>query len=385
MTVKRLLRSTLVAGVIVGVSAVAFHASTVQWPSGMGDLQSYWHAAEALRAGGEGLYDPSTLPEGVWPYLYPPAFVGAFAVLLLLPLPVAFGAWALVVMGSVALAFLSLRALGNLEAPQLGLLGLALALPTFQLIVMGQVDALVVALLALALLADRADRSRWTGLLIGAAAALKVLPGLALLPFLVLRRWSVAAYALLALGVASLLPLVWLVPELGTTGGLSRLVDLHVGFVEHVLTRGLGQQASVEWMLLPTNASLPGTTLRLIGEPRWGALAMWALVGGATWTAFRRKRPAMGVALVVTGAALGNFVFWPHSVLLFGLPLALAFSTAGAVILLGAFAAVTWIHPVLGTVGYLAVWGATAVGGVPESSSGAVGEGGATATDAGPR
>lgn len=361
--------AALLVAPLVLLLAFTLHASTTIWPAEGVDMRSYVYAGELLRTGGDGLYDPTRAPEGVWPYLYPPAFAAAFAGLASVPGDGGYVLWGLIVFASIVVSLGALRGLGRLRSGRMAILVAVLALPTIHLVIMGQVDALIVALLAVALLADRHDRQRIAGALVGTAAVVKVLPALALLPFMALRRWGVVKAAVITAALASLLPLAWLLPELGLWQGAGRLVGLHVEFVDGVLLKGLGQPSDREWMLLPTNASLPGSMLRLIDVPAVGALGMWLLIAGAVWVTVRTRDTAAGVGLVVAGAALGNFVFWPHSAFLFSLPLAVAFSLSAAVMLLGAYLLAGWLNPVLGTVGYLVVWGRCGV--VAATSEGA--------------
>lgn len=366
---KRSPLPSLLAGLsVILLAGLAIYVSTRIWAGEITDVLTYRHAARMLLEGGTDLYAIDRLPPGTWPYLYPPAFAALVAPVFLLPEGLGNAIWVTLVSGSVIVSFWAMRRLGGLALGQMVLLGACLALPTAWLMVMGQVDALVVGALALAILAEERDRPLMAGALIGLAAAIKVVPALGILPFLALRRWRVAAAAILTAAGLSLLPLPWLIPSTGFLGGLTRLVDLHVAFLRQVLLLGSDQPAAREWLLLPWNGSLPSAALRLVGAPTLGSVLMGLLVLGGTWVARQRRSPGIGVGLVVTAGALGSFVFSTHNLFLFTLPLALAFSRAGALMLFVGFVLVNWANPVLGTAAYLTVWGTCATGALWSSS-----------------
>jgi len=333
----------------------ALQVSASVWPSEAVDMRSYVHAGESLRAGGLGLYDLQAVSEGQWPYLYPPAFASVFAGLLAFPEAIALRLWATIVAASVVASFIGLARLGRLNQVRVAILLSVLALPTVQLVLMGQVDALVVGLLAGSLLADRNDRQRIAGTLVGLAAVIKVLPALAVLPFLILRRRRAAVAALVTVAVASLVPLLWLIPQMGLAEACGRLIGMHVEFVDRVILTGLGGNLDA-WMLRSTNASLPATMFRLTGHAAPGRVVMWLLIGFGLWMTAKNREAADGVSLVVSAAVLGNIVFWPHSALVFGLPLAVAFTLPLAGLMGVSYLAAGWVSPVLGSMAYLAVW-----------------------------
>lgn len=164
------------------------------------DLDVYRTAAIALSRG-EPLYDFLTEPPQLLPFTYPP-----FAAVLALPLawmswPVAQVVMVLLIYAALALAVwygfrpLVARA-GDWSPLVLGVLvGLLLCpMPLRDQVRFGQVDLFLVALCV----ADCATpRPRWPrGLLVGLAMAIKLVPGVFLVYFLITRRREAAATAL---------------------------------------------------------------------------------------------------------------------------------------------------------------------------------------------
>ena len=198
----------------VGVAALLVPATVgflaaVQFWRGFFDLSVYYGALNYWTEGGQ-LYD-FLLPQTTYGFTYPP-----FAALVLLPLtvmswPVAIAASVVLTLG--ALLLLTYWLVGPIARRQgwplwfaLVVAGCLLALlePVYDTISFGQVNlVLVVLVFGDALLLMRG--SRFAGLGIGLAAAVKLTPGLFFVYLLVTRRWTAALVAAAAGGGATML------------------------------------------------------------------------------------------------------------------------------------------------------------------------------------
>nr|WP_020668116.1 glycosyltransferase 87 family protein [Amycolatopsis nigrescens] len=154
---------------------------------------------------GDPLYDPerlSTLPSWVaLPFTYPPAAALLFVPLTALPSGLT---WGVLAAGSVLSLAVVVR-LGLRPAPAswrrwpvvAGLTVLALGLePVWKTIFLGQVNLLLLAALLLDLLVVGARGSRWGGVLVGVAAAVKLTPLIFVVHLFLIGRRADAARAL---------------------------------------------------------------------------------------------------------------------------------------------------------------------------------------------
>ncbi|VEG28296.1 Polyprenol-phosphate-mannose-dependent alpha-(1-2)-phosphatidylinositol mannoside mannosyltransferase [Actinomyces howellii] len=180
------------------------------------DAWIYYHAVAQWHAGGS-LYDWYANPaDHLWPFTYPP-----FAAAVLTPLTWGSDrlAQVVLVLATPACAALTswavLRALGTARtvargaAPWLAAGGVIVLEPLPKTMEYGQVNAVLMAMVALDLLVVP-ERSRWRGVLSGLAAAFKLTPAIAVLVLLARRELRAAAtMALTSLGVTALCWLVW--------------------------------------------------------------------------------------------------------------------------------------------------------------------------------
>ncbi|WP_374044916.1 glycosyltransferase 87 family protein [Actinomyces urogenitalis] len=163
------------------------------------DAWIYYHAVAQWQAGGS-LYDWWANPDQqLWPFTYPPFAAWAFMpltwlddrsiqALLVLATPVCVGmsVWA------------AARALGASQrrawalAPWVTLAGVCVIEPVYKSMEYGQVNAILMMLVAVDLLAVPA-RSPWRGVLSGLAAAFKLTPAIAVIVLLARREWRAAA------------------------------------------------------------------------------------------------------------------------------------------------------------------------------------------------
>ena len=195
--------------VLVAVALAGHAAVLVVWPAAHAlliDLQVY-------RTGGERVLDGDSLYAGVHPpFVYPPFAAVLFAPLALLPLPVLKVLWTGVNVALLGyIVHRCARSLGVPSGPGLttgtaGLVALATWLdPVRTTLYLGQINIVLLALVVGDVLGRR--ESRWRGVGVGIAAAIKLTP-LVIVPYLALtgrRRAAGVATAVfagaLALGV----------------------------------------------------------------------------------------------------------------------------------------------------------------------------------------
>jgi hypothetical protein len=268
-------------------------------------------------------------------YSYPPPFALAMVPLALLPFSVSL---------SVFLA-ISIAAFGLTVAAWLGWahgweratlrrrLGLALLAgfypPVYGSVANGQANLILMPLLAggvAAALATPPARQAAGGLLVGLAAVVKLVPGVAVVPLAIGRRWGAAA-AVVASALGTLAAATLAVPyAAGGSGDLAALFDPDSYF---------------------TNQSINGFVSRLVRDsdrtaaiwpqgfdPRLVMLALTAAFGLATlvilWRARRalasRRGLAIGLALALVAGIVGapKNSFWNQAFALVGAGLLLA-------------------------------------------------------------
>ena len=251
------------------------------------DAWIYYHAVEQWHGGGS-LYGWYANPaQHLWPFTYPPFAAWALTPLtlgsdraaqvllvLLTPVCVAVTGWAT----ARALGASSRLAWG--AAPWLGLLGVVVLEPVYKTMEYGQVNAVLMLLVALDLLAVPAS-SRWRGVLSGLAAAFKLTPAIAVLVLLArCERRTAATMVGTAVGVTAL---CWVVsPSESAQFFLSAMWDpSRAGFSDY-----------------SGNQNLKGLVARWLPEGLWTAvwavLVLAVLVGA--WLLLRRLdalRPAV--------------------------------------------------------------------------------------------
>lgn len=152
---------------------------------------------------------------------HPPAYLLLIGPFALLPMPAAAIIWSLVTLAALAASLaLIARELGiMLPAWRLGLLlGLLVFWPPLLgTLLEAQVSPILLLLLALTWCWARRGRSGWAGAALGLAGAIRLVPLLAVLYFLLRRDWRAVFAAGATFVVASLLPF----PLIGTAGYLA--------------------------------------------------------------------------------------------------------------------------------------------------------------------
>lgn len=212
-------RTRLLLGVLALVSLVAVFTTRVS--NKMPDFEVYWTAGSRALATAP-LYRDT---DGHYQFKYLPAFALMAAPLAKAPLPAAKGAWfAASALLMIALLALSLKALPDVRRPAPLLLVLTfLAMAKFYAheLVLGQVNLLFGAIVALALVMMRGGREIPAGVLLALAVVVKPYAAI-FFPWLATRKQRGAFVAMLAgLAVFLLLPAVLY----GWAGNLQLLAD----------------------------------------------------------------------------------------------------------------------------------------------------------------
>jgi alpha-1,2-mannosyltransferase len=311
MVGRRTIRDVVIviAGVVIAAAAVAplvLHWLTNPPDQRLVDLDVYRSAGQAVLHGTP-VYGFLTQPPQLLPFTYPP-----FAVVLAVPLamvPWATAQWvwvALIFLGltiTVRYAFAALLARFRVWAPLLtGVLVAICAypMPLRDQVRFGQVDILLVAMCV----ADCAPgRARWPrGLLVGLATAVKLVPGVFVIYFLVTGRRREAMTATLTATVATTAAFVLLPAD-------SRDYWFHALFD----SERLGANAAT------TNQSIRGMLLRLYWPDSVTALIWLACAATVAYVGFRAARRASlggheigGVAITGLLAVLVSPVAWIH-------------------------------------------------------------------------
>ena len=282
----------LISGPAQALGWAALLASVYPWlwnaegiPAFKLDAWIYYHGIAQWHAGGS-LYDWWANPrEQLWPFTYPPFAAWALTpltwvddrtaqVLMVLatPLCTAVTAWA------TALALGARRRAARAMAPWLALAGVLFLEPIYKTMEYGQVNAILMMLVAVDLLAVPA-KSPWRGVGAGLAAAFKLTPAIAVVVLLARREWRTAATMTgTAIGVTAL---CWIVsPAESTQFFLSAMLDpSRAGFPEYA-----------------GNQNLKGAIARWLPEGAW--TPVWALAAIAvclgTWLLLRRLTAMAG-------------------------------------------------------------------------------------------
>ena len=243
------------------------------------DAWIYYHAVAQWHAGGS-LYDWYANPaQHLWPFTYPP-----FAALALTPLTWGSDRTAQVLLVAAtplcvaATLWALLRRLGAAKdvaagaAPWLALAAVTALEPVPKTMEYGQVNALLMALVALDLLAVP-ERSRLRGALSGLAAAFKLTPAIAVLVLLARREWRAAATMVgTATAVTAACWAVW--PAEST----------------EFFTRAMWDPGRAGFADYSGNQNLKGAVARWLPEaawtPAWAVCVLGAVVGA--WLLLRR-------------------------------------------------------------------------------------------------
>lgn len=196
---SRMRRTSLLVGAALLVVGLAFVVDHVVVESGIARLQDltvYLQAGRDVRAGA----NPYADRPGFLPFTYPPIWAIVVIPLTALPLPVVQAGYLL---ASLVLAVVLLRRLSRESPwPWLWFLAALFSAPVSRTIYQGQVNLFAMALV----LADyRWAASRFAGVGTGLATAVKLTPGIMVLPMLVRRDWLSVVRAAAAFLVVTLI------------------------------------------------------------------------------------------------------------------------------------------------------------------------------------
>ena len=264
-----------------GLAATCYPALWGKDGAGLPKLDAwiYYHAVAQWHAGGS-LYGWYANPaQHLWPFTYPP-----FAALALTPLTWGSDRTAQVLLVAAtplcvaATLWALLRRLGAAKdvaagaAPWLALAAVTALEPVPKTMEYGQVNALLMALVALDLLAVP-ERSRLRGALSGLAAAFKLTPAIAVLVLLARREWRAAATMVgTATAVTAACWAVW--PAEST----------------EFFTRAMWDPGRAGFADYSGNQNLKGAVARWLPQaawtPAWAVCVLGAVVGA--WLLLRR-------------------------------------------------------------------------------------------------
>ncbi|REF97922.1 alpha-1,2-mannosyltransferase [Asanoa ferruginea] len=290
----------IVAGLAVAVLVfVAFFAAR----HGFFDLKVYYGAVNYWIHDHGMLYD-FLKPNSKYGFTYPP-----FAAIVMVPMAVV--PWALAIVISVGLSLAATYALLRwLVLPlalrmgwtpwfalAVGFLLIAAFEPYRETITFGQVNLLLLFLVALDLLVGVAGGRKWAGVGIGLATAIKLTPGVFILYLLVTRRWRAA----------------------GLSAGTAAVATLAAAAVDPAASREFWTSAlwdtdRVGSLAFISNQSLQGMIARLNPEhPSTLAWLVLVLLAIGVW-AWRVRAASLAEGLALTGVlgCLISPVTWVH-------------------------------------------------------------------------
>jgi hypothetical protein len=187
----------------------------------------------------------------------------------------------------------------------------------------GQLSLLILLLLTGVWAADRSDRPRLAGVLLGAAVTIKLFPGVLFLYFIARKRWRVVESGLLSIA------------SITTLTGLILGFDHFGYYANHIIPR------VSKYRGLWFNLSLPGYWTKLFDPPREypfiqplaripilarsATILTCALILMAVWRAARRARSRaatdLSFGLAMTATLLISPITWDHYLLMLMVPL----------------------------------------------------------------
>lgn len=250
---------------LVAVPLVFLGYGLVGWLRGwaLGADSSVYRAGAVLFLHGRSPYDVSDLGYLHLSFTYPPAAALLFTPLAALPVQLAWAvmasASALALVIRVAIAAVPYWHFPAAWSTLLLTVAMLCLVPVWRTIGLGQVNVLLMAMVAVDVLAVTARRSRWGGLLVGVAAAVKLVP-LLFIPHLLLTGKRAAAARALAV-FAGLQGLTLLIAPQDSAYWTS--------YVFKTGRVGPAQQ--------PYNQSLDGIMTRVTGAAPWSPYAAWAI------------------------------------------------------------------------------------------------------------
>jgi alpha-1,2-mannosyltransferase len=288
--------------VVVGlaVAALIFDAAFAT-RHGFFDLKVYYGAINWWVHGDGELYD-FIKPRSTYGFTYPPFAAVAMLPMALVPWGVAIVIASTMTVVATALVVWWLVAEPDRRYKTALVMALLIAYePTRETFLFGQVNMLLVALVAGDLFFGAGRNRRWAGLGIGLATAVKLTPGLFIFYLLITKRWRAAFVAICTAAGATLLTAA-VAPDMA----------------REFFTSALWNTGRVGSLAFISNQSLQGLVARLNpGHPPtllWAVLALGVLI---VWVVRSRRAFAAGdeaAGLAVTGivSCLISPVTWIH-------------------------------------------------------------------------
>ncbi|NUT31865.1 MAG: DUF2029 domain-containing protein [Hamadaea sp.] len=295
------MRKRIAIVVALAIAALAFDAAFAT-RHGFFDLKVY-HGAINFWAHGEGEIYDFIRPRSTYGFTYPPFAAIAMLPMAVVPWPVAIVIASLLTIAATGLVVWWLLPRFPVKWYAFGvLMALLIAFePLRETFLFGQVNMLLVALVAADLLFGAARGRRWAGIGIGLATAVKLTPGLFIVYLLVTKRFR-AAFT--AMGVAA-----------GVTLATAAVAP---DMAREYFTSALFETDRVGSLAFVSNQSLQGLVARLSPEDPSKALWLVFVVGVlVVWIARSRRAVAMGdeaAGLALTGvvSCLVSPVTWIH-------------------------------------------------------------------------
>lgn len=290
--------------VTVPLLAVSLFWSWIRLGNYALDLDVYRIGVQVWLSGGD-MYGPLPPPMNgpLLPFIYPPFAAIAMVPLTVVPYPVAFAAQFVASLVALAICIaLAIRvawpAGGRRALVVLGIPALAALLliePVAQTYAFGQVNLVLMALVAVDCLAPR---TRWPrGLLLGLAAAIKLTPGGMVLFFLVRRDWKATGVAV-ATGIIAT--------------GIGFLVDADSS-VRYWFVRG--PAAGVSGSTFFSNETVQAVLARMGTPEPWFTVLWLAIVAGLLALAvpvIRRTEPVIAMSATAAVVLMATPTAWSH-------------------------------------------------------------------------
>lgn len=306
-----LARRTLVAVLVVVAAAAAVGAVAAVTGHGFTDLFVYRYAGDAVLHG-RPVYESDDPVTGL-PFTYPP-----FAAVLMVPLAplpswVAAGLLTGASTGALALVIVvARRAFGRSTSAALVVLltaGSFALEPVWQNAAFGQINAL----LMLAVLADlHRPETRWSGILVGVAAGVKLTPVFFVVLLLLVGRRTAAMRAVLTFAGTVLAGFVVMPGSAATYWTDDLLASGRVG------PSSLAHNQSIHGVLTRLGDAPPPTALWLAVA---GPIALATVVVAAR--CWRAGDPVLGIGVAALGMLLASPISWSHH-WVWAVPVALA-------------------------------------------------------------
>lgn len=344
-----------------------------------GDAMVYWEASSAMQSGDNAIYKAGGWESFGRLYIYPPPLAALFSPFtwfddrpemdakergLLRPYPFPSSLYVyLAIIGLMwgATMWVMARELADSTRERLWLAAAATGCMwgAFYLDVnFGNINTLILLMLAGGLALVLKDKPWPGGMLIGAAAMIKVLPVALMVIFAVQRRWKACAAMFAGAALIWLIPLLVTVPNHGLLGGIAANLEMSWDWISRQLLPSMSDfESPTDAPYVFVNNSVTAALMRLFGEGTQLKLFVWdaddfgpllfALPGGllkfvgvavpfvmfcvAVFTAWRRRdaKTQWGMAgLAFMAVSSANVLFWHYHFAAFVLPVAAALAAA---------------------------------------------------------